>query len=360
MNSVVLHIDIEKTWRGGQQQAVYLYESLINKSIKSNFVCRKNSEIEHHLKEKNLKLISFNISNPVLSIISAKKIADIARKEGFNILHCHSSASLSLGLLVKLFFKKIKLIGVRRVDFPIKSKMKYNSSMINKIICISDAIKVVMTESGINKEKLITIHSGIKTDKFKNADSKNILEEYNIKNQFIVGTVAAFTGHKDYHNLIRAAKIIINSYKNIYFMAVGSGKLFNEIRELAIKEKISENFIFTGFRANPGDIIKAFDIFVMSSKKEGLGTSILDAMALGKPIVASRTGGIPEAVRNNHNGILVEKQNPFALADAIIELYHDKAKRLIYGNNSIDIVKNFDIDITVKKNIRLYKELLNA
>ena len=103
-----------------------------------------------------------------------------------------------------------------------------------------------------------------------------------------------------------------------------------------------------------------FDIFVLSSHLEGLGTSILDAQAVGLPVVACRTGGIPEAVKENINGLLVPPRNPEAMAEAILELARNKGKRLKFGKNAKETVKQFSIEKTVQENIKLYEQLLNS
>ena len=100
------------------------------------------------------------------------------------------------------------------------------------------------------------------------------------------------------------------------------------------------------------------DIFILASKKEGLGTSILDAQSVGLPIIATKAGGIPEIVIHNNNGVLVNPQNPQELAAAIINLIDDKEKRELLGRNAKESVKNFDISINFNKNIELIETLL--
>lgn len=358
MAAKILHIDIEKSWRGGQQQAVYLYESLLKKGIESNFICRKYSKLEEYFKVKMIPNININIISPY-SLKNALIIARYAKKNNYNILHCHSSASLTIGILVKLFYRKVKIIGVRRVDFRINSTFKYNNSFVNKIVCISDAIKKVMIECNVKPDKTMVIHSGINLEKFANCNHENIINKFNLHNKFIIGTIAAIEDHKDYDTLIEAARIVTDKFREVVFLAVGSGSQFERISKLIIENKLSDKFILAGFRDNPGDFLKAFDLFVLSSKLEGLGTSILDAMSLGKAIVATDAGGIPEVVSNGRNGIVVEKQNPEILADAIIKLIENRELLQKYSNDSIKLVKNFDINITVEKNIQLYKQLLS-
>ena len=359
----VLHIDFQKEWRGGQQQGVYLFETMLNKGYHTMFACRPNSKLSSYFKKNNLPLFEVNMFAEI-DLVSAFKIASFCKKNNFNILYLHSAGAHSIGLLAKIFYRRLKLVGIRRVDFKIKSnflsQLKYQSSFVNSIVCISNEIKRVMLGCGINNNVLKVIYSGIDTQKFKHlkfdSDFKKKLKIP--KNNIVIGTIAALVGHKDYPNLLNAAKIVCKKRTNITFIAVGDGKKRDELKELHSKLNLGDKFIFTGYQTDVGKYLLLFDVFVLASKTEGLGTSILDAQSVGIPIVATNAGGIPEAVQNNTNGILVEPQNANTLADAIINLVDNKEKREQFGLNGKEYVKNFDINTTVKKHIKLMETLL--
>ena len=369
----VLHVDTGKGWRGGQQQAVYLYEGMLNRNYKTNFVCRPKSKLSSYFSKKGLPHIEVNVKNE-LDLISAYKISQICKKEEFNILHLHSAHALSIGIFAKLFNSSLITIGVRRVSFHVNknliSRLKYNNSLVNKIVCISDAVKNVLISDGIHKDKLITIHSGINTDRFRPPSVPPTRGEVKIDEKFkeelgfrkdhiIIGTVAALVGHKDYPTLLKAAEIVINKTDNVSFCAVGSGEDEKKILDLANNLELKNRFKFTGYREDVGKLLKMFDIFVMASKEEGLGTSILDAQSVGLPVVGTKAGGIPEAVKDNVNGLLVPIQNPEKLAYALIELVNNKEKRVNLGRKGKKTVKQFDIKNTVEKNIQLYRLMID-
>lgn len=361
----VLHIDTEFGWRGGQQQAVYLYEKMINNGYKTIFVCQPNSKLEKYFQKNTLPYVTIRMINE-LDFWAGIKIAKITRKFNYNILHLHSAHALSLGLLAKLFNPKLHLIAVRRVDFSVYknliSKFKYNNSLLDKIICISDGIKRVLLHDDIERSKLLTIHSGINTNKFNSISPlPNFREKFNIpQDNIIIGTVAALVEHKDYPNLLQAAKIVTDKIKNVTFIALGKGKDEQEIKEIADNLNLKNKFKFLGFRENVGEFLKQMDIFVLASKLEGMGTSILDAESVGLPIVGTNAGGIPEVIENNKNGIIVQKQNPAALAKALIRLIRNHKKREEFGRNSRKFVQNFSIENNYKANIDLYREILGT
>jgi len=360
----VLHIDSEKNWRGGQQQVAYLHEALHEREYNSALVCHPGSSLEKFCLENKLPCYSISMKGEI-DFFAGIRIALICWKKGYKILHLHSSHALATGLWTKLFFRKLKLIAVRRVDFHIRrnrlSLFKYHTNLVNKIVCVSDAIRNVLLSDGVPEVKLITIHSGINIHKFDHVKiNKNFKSELKIPEEnIIVGTIAALTNHKDYPNLLKAAKIVLQKFNNVTFVALGDGPQNEKIHELAEHLNLKNNFIFAGFRKDIGPFLKMFDIFVLASKNEGLGTAMLDAQAVGLPIVACNTGGIPEAVIHNKNGLLVPPENEKQLSEAILELIKHEELRDKFGRNSLEFIKTFDIKTTIQKNIELYENMFN-
>lgn len=358
----VLHIDIEKGWRGGQNQSLNLYVNEIEKGLNPHFICLENSDVQKVLIQNNLPFTAINYKNE-LDVISAYKISRLIKKNNFNIINCHSSHSLSLGLLSKYFYSAPKVIGIRRVDFKIKnnyfSSWKYKSKNLDALVCVSEAIKNIMEKTISNYNKLYVIHDGIDTQKYVNIDSLKLKQELNLNGKIIIGTIAAFVGHKDYPTLLRTIKIISEIRKDIVFIALGDGPLFNDMKQLASDLNIENHIIFAGFRNNVGEYLNLFDIFIMTSNEEGLGSSLLDAMSVGLPIIATKAGGIPEIVENDYNGILCNIADSHSLANAIIKLVNNIELRNIYSNNSKKKVEAFSIENTAKKYLILYHKLLN-
>lgn len=359
----VLHIDTEKGWRGGQQQVVYLLNAMYEKGYSTELISQPNSEIEQHCVARRLPCHPVRMFGEA-DFVAGFKIAHYCKKNNFNILHLHSAHALGIGIWAKIFNSRLKLIAVRRVDFHIKrnwlSQFKYNTSRLDKIVCISDGIKQVLIEDGIPLEKLITIHSGIDRHKFD-----EVVPEDDFKRQLgiaehdiLIGTVAAMVGHKDYPNLLKAARIVIDKHNNVTFCAVGSGPDKSKVLKLAENLSLGNKFIFTGFRDDIGKFLKSFDIFVLASKLEGMGTSILDAQSVGLPVIACRTGGIPDIIPHNQNGLLVPPSDEKALAEAISMLIEKSKLRQKLAEKALKTVKRFDIQKTVAKYIKLYQEIL--
>ncbi len=357
----ILHIDTEKGWRGGQQQAAYLFTGLLAQGFHTTLVCQPNSKFSQYCHAN--KLPHYNISmHSEADIVAVLKIVQICKREKFNILHLHSSHAMGIGALVKVFLPSVILIGVKRVDFRIKqnifSKLKYK--YLDKVVCISEAIQRIVIDCGIPPAKTSFIHSGVKLDKFAGVTPGNyLIKKYQLPTkQIIIGTVAALVGHKDYPNLIAAAQAVLTTHDNVTFIAVGDGHLAPQIRTLLAEHQLTDKFILAGYQTNVGDYLKNFDIFVLASKMEGLGTSLLDAQAAGIPVVGTDTGGIPEIIKNHQNGLLVPHENPPALAAALNQLISDEKLCRELAKNARKSVQKFSIDKTVARNIELYNTLI--
>jgi len=358
----VLHLDTETYWRGGQQQAAYLLEAMLRQGYDTALVGQPKSAIGDFCQRKGLPFFPLRMAGE-MDILAGYRLARLCRQLGVTILHLHSSHALTIGLWTKLFFRPLKLIAVRRVDFHIHqnwfSRLKYRHRWLDRIICISEAIRQILIEDGIPDEKLTIIYSGVDTHKFDNvkppADFKS---RFGIPDDhLVIGTVAAMADHKDYPTLLRAAKIVCDAIEHVTFCAVGDGAERDKIVRLHQELGLDQRFILAGYRSDIGYFLKSFDIFVLASKQEGLGTSLMDAQAVGLPVVACRSGGIPELIEHGYNGWLVAPQDETALANALIALVNDPALRIELGHRAVQSIKKFDIAITVEKNLRLYQSL---
>ncbi|NNF99712.1 MAG: glycosyltransferase [Desulfobacteraceae bacterium] len=361
----VLHIDSEYGWRGGQQQVVYLLEAMYKNGYSTRLVCQPGSELAAYCSTQTLPHATVRMRGEI-DIFAGYRIARLCRNLSINVIHTHAAHAHAIGLWVKLFYRNAKLIVTRRVDFSIRNSFfslrKYTIPWVDHILCVSANIRTVLIADGVAMDKLDTIHSGIDTGKFDNTilpvdyrSSMRIAADH-----CVIGTVAAMADHKDYPSLLKAAKIVLDKTEDTTFCAVGDGPLMGEVRQLAEELNLGSRFIFTGYRSDVGHFFKLFDIFVLSSHLEGLGTSILDAQAAGLPVVACRSGGIPEIVENETSGLLVPKKDPTALADAILSLVRDESRRRALGSSAKKAVQRFSIHRTVNKYMKVYDRLLNT
>jgi glycosyltransferase involved in cell wall biosynthesis len=174
----------------------------------------------------------------------------------------------------------------------------------------------------------------------------------------VVGTVAALTDHKDHQTLLSAAALVAARVPKARFVIVGEGERKAALQAQAAELGLHRRVVFAGFREDLDRLIPAFDVFCLSSKMEGLGTSLLDAMCFARPVVATAAGGIPEVVEDGVTGRVVPVQDPAALAEALVAVLEDPAARNRLGSaGRRRFESRFSADRMVEATLAVYGEL---
>jgi glycosyltransferase involved in cell wall biosynthesis len=365
MSINVLHIDTEFGWRGGQQQAIYLLEGMQRRGWPTALVCQPDSDLWRYCRDHGLSCHGVRMRGE-LDLYAAHRIARLCRAAGVQVIHAHAAHAHAVALWAKLFHRHLKFVSTRRVDFSIRnsvfSRLKYTHSCVDRVVCISELVRRVLIADGVPANRLTTIYSGVDTAKFADLPrTAELKSELGIpEDHLLVGTVAAVVGHKDYPNLLRAARRVVDRHPKVSFCAVGDGDLWQRAQRLHAEFGLGRRFVFTGYRRDVGRFLKGFDLFVLASREEGLGTSLLDAQALGLPLAATRAGGIPEVIAHRRNGLLVPARDAGALADALLELAGDADLRRRLGERARQDVARFSVDATVDAYLDLYRSLMAA
>ena len=189
-------------------------------------------------------------------------------------------------------------------------------------------IQQITSEGVIDQSKLTVVYSGVDLDKFQKR-SGLFRSELGIEaTTFLVGNTSALADHKDYYTFIDTASKVVASEENVKFVVMGEGPLQEEIMTYAAKKLDPSSIVFTGFRTDIPKILADLDVFLMTSKTEGLGTSLLDAFACKVAVVATAAGGIPELIEHEKTGLLCPIKDADALSKAVVRLKKDAALRL--------------------------------
>ena len=164
--------------------------------------------------------------------------------------------------------------------------------------------------------------------------------------------------HKGQRHLIEAAAIVVTRVPDARFVIAGEGELRPALERQIRDHHLEKHVFLAGFRPDVLSVHKAFDIFVMSSVTEGLGTSVLDAMACGKPIVATTAGGIPEVVKDGTTGLLVPPRNHDAMAAALVTLLADQeARRAMGAAGQARVRERFSAERMVHDTLAVYRRV---
>lgn len=342
---IICHINLAKGFRGGERQTELLVRTLSEKGLKQHLVVLKNSPLSIRL--KNLAALEISeINKPYLIHFGACKNCDL--------LHAHEAKASHFAFFVNLLLNRPYII-TRRIPNPPKHNFFTHKVYKNafRIAALSSAIKDTMTtyEKNLNIDIIpsMTSHLPVSSDKIK-----ALRNQY--AGKFIVGHIGALSNHhKGQQYIIETASILQKSHPDIHFLLLGQGKDEQWLKQLAAG---LQNVTFVGFVDNVGDYLELFDLFIFPSLEEGLGSILLDAMEFGKPIIATAVDGIPDIIKHNKNGLLIEPRNTNLLKDALIMLHNDARLRSQLGQNGKAMARNYDPEIIAQKYLDLYSSLV--
>jgi glycosyltransferase involved in cell wall biosynthesis len=214
-----------------------------------------------------------------------------------------------------------------------------------------------------HENKFTVIHSGVDLCRFSNVQAHGTEMKNKLgipERTFVVGTVGRLTHIKGHKYLIEAARKILLTRPDMTFIFLGDGELMNDLKSQAASSGIYDKVRFLGWREDVAEVMSTFDLFVLPSLNEGMGKVLVEAMAMGKPIIASHVGGISDLIKNEENGLLVPPEDAEAIARSILILHSSPMKRKEMGEKGKAIAVEYGADSMVQKIDRLYGELVGG
>ena len=240
---------------------------------------------------------------------------------------------------------------------------RFATRYTKKIVAVSQATaRFLKEERGVPEDRILVIPYGVDLDKYRTQRSEKIRTELGFRpKNTVVGVVARLEPQKGHVYLIRAARKIIDAYPSVRFAFIGKGGLRDELEQMIREAGLDDHFMFLGFREGIPRILRAVDIFTLPSLFEGLPNVILEAMAAGKPVVASSVDGSVEAVVDEETGLLFPPKDSEALADALVRLLkHPKAAQEMGMKGRKRVEDHFALKRQVAEFETLYMSGMNA
>jgi len=364
-----LHVDTARTWRGGQNQVLLTVNGLRAIGERSALVAHPDGELRRRAAE-GLELIPI-APRTEMDLSAAWRFARVLKRLNPDVVHAHDPHGVAMAsLALSLTSGSSKqgplppLVASRRVDFHLKgnsfSRWKYRQ--VDCFIAASEAIRQMLVADGVPAERTVTVHEGIDVDHVVAAPPVNVHEALWLPHHApVVGNVAALVPHKGQRYLIDAAHLVVRDIPDARFIILGEGELREHLERQVREHHLEKHVLLPGFRTDVIGCIKGFDLFVMSSVTEGLGTSLLDAMACGRAIVATTAGGIPEIVEDGVTGLLAPPRDAHALAAAIIRALRDQPLRERMGQAGFDRVRHrFTVERMVEQTAAVYARVVTA
>ena len=357
----VLHLVQGLDVGGLEYMVVALVNRLNRKKFLPNICCFDTlGELQNNLlNDTKTTLLK---RKPGIDFFYPFKLAALLKKDQADILHLHNSTAFFYGVLAG------KIAGIRRIiytehardvapNIKVRIMDKILSYMTDRIVVVAEFLKRnLVHKEWINPEIISTIYNGIDGDQFsREFDREGIIKELSVSPAAnLIGIVARLDPIKNHRCLIKAMKKVSTIFSDAVLLVIGDGPLREELEELVTEEQLQDNILFLGTRNDIPRLLSMLDIFVLCSLSEGLPLTILEAMAAGKPIVASAVGGIPEVIDHGIDGILIPSDDSDRLAEAISELLHDDKKRDDMGEKAR---KKFEERFTIQTMVERYEEL---
>ncbi|MBN1517649.1 glycosyltransferase [Candidatus Sumerlaeota bacterium] len=360
-----LHIDTGLEWRGGQNQSWQLCLGLLARGHEVLALAQPGSPWAERLREAGVEVREIRMRGE-FDPIAVRGIRRAIREFKPHLIHTHTAHAHGLAVWAAGRRPDIPVVVSRRVDFAIGgnwlSRRKYGHPVC-RYLAISNGVRDVLIDGGIPAERIRIAPSGVDPMRFEGAhDRAKARGELGLDDgAFAILNVAALTDHKDQTTLIRAAQGVVRQAENATVLIAGEGELQPELERLIAELGLAGKVRLLGHRADVPELLAASDLFVMSSKLEGLCTSIIDAMLMRAPVVACAAGGIPDLVIHEQTGLLAPPQEPQALTEAILRLHGDAAlrERLAEAAHK-HAMQHFTCDSMVEATLRAYREFLES
>ena len=355
----VLHIDTERGWRGGERQVLWLAESLARSGNECVIAARPDGPLALRAAELGLRVLPC-APRWEFDPAAAAMLRRFIHREGIQIVHAHTAHAASIALLCA---REAQTVITRRVDFRVGrdwiSKLKYRRAAA--VIAISEAVAKALVASGIESSQIDIIPSGIDLTRcVPRADNRTLRLLGIPENAPLVVMVAALVRHKDPLTFVRAMKSVVETIPGAHALVIGDGPLRPAVERAISQAGLGENVHLAGYRSDVDSLLSAADVVALSSREEGLGTVLMDALWMGKAIAATRAGGIPEVVEDGACGLLSPPEDGFALGSAISRLLMDSALRSQFSVAGRARASAFSVERTASRTALIYERVTAA
>jgi len=289
------------------------------------------------------------------------KLLPAVRKNNIEIIHSHSRTTR---VLADVLAKMTHRVHITTYHGFYKKRFSHRVFPCwgKKVIAISEPVETcLIKERGLKKEKIKLIHHGIDVEESKGRliGSVGLRHRWGLGSGPLIGIVSRLADIKGHAYLIQAIKPVLAELPSAQLVIVGEGKMKEELVGLTKKLGLEKNVIFISTVLDTKEVLSILDVFVIPSLDEGLGLSLMEAMAFGLPCIGSEVGGIKDLIRHGVNGLLVKPADVKGLASAILELFHDRQKAATLGNNARGFIgQEFLLSKMISETEKVYSECL--
>ena len=348
----ILQINTEKTWRGGERQTLLTMQGLSLEGYPSSLLCLEGYPLARKARELSLPVIG------VKGQLGAYRYL-LTRGRKFDLLHAQTGRSQGLAMLSRPFHGR-KIVYTRRVDFKpggTAARLKYRYT--DQVVAISGAIKKILSEFMPDREIPVIFSCFDSTRALKKPSEKALKLKQSLGLRKIIACAAALVPHKDPLTLVRAVdRLKKNSARSFAVLHFGEGELKEQVQKEIDKLNLGREYLLMGFEEDLESFFPIFDIFVMSSREEGLGSVVLEAFRYRVPVVSTAAGGLEELVEGR--GLLCPVGNHLCLARRMNQMLRspDLFQDLVH-NAYAYVHREHSLEQMTRKYVNVYRKLLS-
>ncbi len=377
MRCNLLYVFDNMEFGGGERVFAQIINRLSGKKYKIMVACLPTGAFIEKIKGSEVEVKSVDMRNRFNPRV-VLQLADLMKRENVDIVHSQGArADFFARMAAKLSGVSIVVstvpMPVEGFDVnPIRKLIymvfnRFSERFVDRFMVVSDALEKIMIEKhGIAPQRVVKIYNGIEKDEYCIENEETVCRRSKFRKESgmgedipVIGVIGRLVWQKGFEYFIEAIPDVLNKIPEAMFLIVGEGELKEELKVKSRILKLDDKIIFTGFRNDIKDVLASVDIFVMPSLLEGLPVVLLEAMAMKKPIVATKIEGIREVLENGLTGLLVSPKDPQLLSEAIVDLliHKDKARQMGLAARKV-VEERFGVDIMVQKVEGVYEELL--
>lgn len=352
----ILHVITPAKLAGAELYMITLAEQLNGDGHRNVVLCKRQaSAVIEECRHRGLDVRPMRLYGKA-DVTAPLRIAAAIRREAADVVHTHlSTASLWGGI-------GAWIAGVPSVATVQGRNTATCYRFVDRLIANSRAVKGHIVEQRIPADRVDVVYNAIDISSFSRALST---EEAKSRlgldpGCFVVGTAAHLSPKKGHMDLLLSARRVIERVPDAHFVFLGDGPMREQLTARAREWAIASRITFLGFRRDVAEVMSAYDIFVLASWWEPFGLVLVEAMALGVPVIATRAGGAPEVVLEGRTGLLVPPQAPDSLTQAIVRLATAPDLRHAMGAAGPARAETFDIAHKAREVLAVYRATIEA
>jgi len=354
-------LDTGPDWRGGQAQALLLVRGLLARGHGAEIVAVRDTPLAKRAQDAGVRVHA--VCPHFRRISMARMLRGLLRDQNFDIIHAHEPHGLTAAWLAGVR-RRASLVVSRRVAYPLSpgraAMARYLA--VRRIIAVSRYVAASIVTCGLDPSRIAVVHDGVPVPPpCTTAERAAARARWGVaESELLLGCVGYLLAEKGQEVLLHTLALLEERFPQCRLLLAGRGPYRGHLELLARELRILDRIIFTGFVDDVDSVYAALDLFLFPSLAEPLGSSLLDAMARGIPVIAVASGGIPEILEDGKNGRMLVVGEPEAFAGAISRLLQNPPEAAILGAAGRATMRDrFTADHMTEATLAVYSQTLS-